>query len=505
MIGLYIRVSTAQQTDNYSIPTQIERGIEFSKKAGDSFKIYQETGSGSSITKRVEINRLLNDIENGLIDKVWVIESSRLTRELSDAIILQKKFEKHKTELYVNNSLTDFSSPERLLQYHITSAVSEYQRTNIIQSSIRGKSKWQNTGNMVVPSLYGWEYEYDKNGNKVWTTVDKEVEVIELCYQLYLKDYAFNRIRTHLYDTGIRNRKGNEMANFTIKKILTQTLYIGKSWTTEGLPIDSKIYKPIIAEDIFHLVQAKINTISKDKSRGHKKWYKAKNEFSGILTCAYCKNTYFYGSNQSKTNFNEYYYHSMPICTDIKKRSFRFHELEKFIHDSILILFSCLDDIDSTMLEEWLYPKKVTSIEESNRLLSDNTIIKEKLRTILKAKDTVIDFGLDGTLNKVDVKTKVDKFNKDYKELSEEEISNNERLRELAFNKEKDYFKMLHDIALEHEDITVDNKRKLYSEVFKEMSIDNEVLKLHCFNDKVFTYALPVSLFKRKSRKLINK
>jgi site-specific DNA recombinase len=136
MIAIYCRISTRQQEDKYSIGTQIERGMEFAK--GKDFKIYQETQSGSSMEGRAEMERMLNDISLNLINKVWVIESSRLTRDLSDAIKIQKIFSSHNVKLYVNGVQTDFTQPEKLLSYHITSAVSEYERAQIVARSVRG-------------------------------------------------------------------------------------------------------------------------------------------------------------------------------------------------------------------------------------------------------------------------------------------------------------------------------------------------------------------------------
>ena len=79
MVGIYGRVSTIKQLDNYSLGIQKKRGIEFAEALNEDYRIYEEAESGSSMIPRAELERLLADIKAGLIDKVWAIEFARVS------------------------------------------------------------------------------------------------------------------------------------------------------------------------------------------------------------------------------------------------------------------------------------------------------------------------------------------------------------------------------------------------------------------------------------------
>jgi site-specific DNA recombinase len=148
MLGVYIRVSTVQQKDNYFVETQRERGVAFTKSIKEEYRLYDEALSGKDL-KRPEFVRLLDDIEKGEIQKVWVVEFSRLTRDMTDALAIREIFVSNYTDVYVNGALMDLSTPEAVLMYNMKSSISEYERTNTI-SRIKRSCSGCNPGRAAV-------------------------------------------------------------------------------------------------------------------------------------------------------------------------------------------------------------------------------------------------------------------------------------------------------------------------------------------------------------------
>lgn len=475
MIGIYVRVSTVSQINQYSIPVQIQRGMSFADT--DDFQIYKETGSGSDIVNRPEINKMIDDIKKGIVNKVWVIDNDRLTRELSDAILLQKVFSSHNVELYINDTYTDFSTPEKILQYHITSAVAQYERSQITERSIRGKTEWQNTGNMVLPKLYGWQYKYAEDGTKKWYTVDSEVETIKLIYKLYLGGKNLNQIRLHLWNNGYRNRKGNEIARFTVKKILTQTLYIGKSWTTDGLEIDSNVYSPIIDETIFYQVQSKID----NRPKGNHRFLPAKHELSGVVKCHYCNKPFYYNGKQNKINLHEYYYHAKPHCGKLSIKSLKRDRVELAIKNYV---FDLLMEKEDDMWD-WLQSYRSKSAIEREGLQALATTLSTKIKDIKKGKGVLLELAVDGTLSKDDIKDKMANFNSDEKKYTNELNYTYTQLKSLSAGTEDEELKLIYKLAIDYEDLSSDQRREFYRKLFKSIEIDNRSLILTMFNGDV--------------------
>jgi DNA invertase Pin-like site-specific DNA recombinase len=52
MLGIYCRVSTVTQKDNYSIVDQHKDGTAFAKKSNVAYREYEDIASGKSITRQ---------------------------------------------------------------------------------------------------------------------------------------------------------------------------------------------------------------------------------------------------------------------------------------------------------------------------------------------------------------------------------------------------------------------------------------------------------------------
>jgi DNA invertase Pin-like site-specific DNA recombinase len=101
ILGIYVRTSIDKE--NTSIEQQKKTGINFSKKNKFEYQIYEDVGkSGFKIEddenpfkNRQGLTKLIEDIENKTIDKVWVFEHSRLSRNEYSSFILNRIFQKY--------------------------------------------------------------------------------------------------------------------------------------------------------------------------------------------------------------------------------------------------------------------------------------------------------------------------------------------------------------------------------------------------------------------------
>ena len=75
IVALYIRVSTLNQVDRYSLNTHVERLKDYCSANGiKEFKIYREAGFSAKDTKRPAFEDLIRDIKEGKISSVFVIK-----------------------------------------------------------------------------------------------------------------------------------------------------------------------------------------------------------------------------------------------------------------------------------------------------------------------------------------------------------------------------------------------------------------------------------------------
>lgn len=482
MIAIYVRVSTEKQKDNYSIPTQIDLGIKFAESQKEKFKIYQEAGSGTSIIKRIELQRMLADISKGKIHKVWVVKSDRLSRKLGDAEKLRDSFNEQGVKLYINGEILDFSKPENLLQYHITSAVSEYERSQIVARSIRGKQAWQNEGKMVVPNLYGYDFKFNSQGKREWFVKEDEAEVIRKIFHYYNhENRSINRIMHQLNENGFRTKTGKYWQTNQIKKILTQSIYIGKSWDVYGKEIDSAIYAPIVDEKTFYTARNKIKHSTGPKYE--QMWKKAKFELSSLMSCKHCGASYFYGKRKLKSGgYREYYQHnarnaSFRSCDQPRKIIYR-QNIESIISD--FIFYELVNDHDN--MAKWLNAYRENIIIGRETAESEINELEGNISTLSEKKGNIIDLVSDGTIPKLDAKMKIGEINIEIKALR---VKLKEYYSILQMHSEianVDLYKAIIDLALKYEKLKPVKRRKLYMKVFKDIIIDNDKIYIQFHN-----------------------
>ena len=130
MIGIYVRVSEKRQAEKYSPEAQRNGGISFAKRVGEEYKIYEEAKTGKTIS-RMELQYLFDDVANKLIDKVWVIDQDRISRDVEDSSVIRKHFLKHKCKLFVDDSEIDLANPSSKFMYQIRAAVGELEASQI--------------------------------------------------------------------------------------------------------------------------------------------------------------------------------------------------------------------------------------------------------------------------------------------------------------------------------------------------------------------------------------
>ena len=111
MLGIYCRTSRENDFEKSTIIQQRVAGINFAEQHKFEYELYEDEGiSGFKISddeqdpfnNRPAFTNLINDIKSGKIDKVWVWEHSRLSRNQYASAFIFNVFEKHKVTLYEN-------------------------------------------------------------------------------------------------------------------------------------------------------------------------------------------------------------------------------------------------------------------------------------------------------------------------------------------------------------------------------------------------------------------
>jgi DNA invertase Pin-like site-specific DNA recombinase len=393
ILGIYVRTSIDK--DNTSIEQQKRMGKTFCQKNKFEYQIYEDVGkSGFKIEDeenpfktRPGLIKLIEDIEKKIVDKIWVFEHSRLSRNQYASFILNRTFEKHSITIYENDKKFDMNNPQNQMIQGILTQISQYERHLITTRSTRGVRDTINRGIRGFNELYGYKKGGIKDdGYMRWIPVKPEIENIRYAFQEYLKGKPVNQIVIELFKKKIneKNRSGY------VKKwgrLLRQFAYTGYSLNTDGLELYNKYMKFEIdgikeLKDKKYYVKSlsypeKIVSIENwikvvEKLHSNKEVYKNKmrrsdtEAMTGIIQCPYCELRYYYALDK---NIAYYRHHAKKLCGQ-RPKSFSVESMNSLIEVFYFYFYLVYDDTK-------------TLIEESQKILKLNLLeIKERIKEI---------------------------------------------------------------------------------------------------------------------------
>ena len=299
---IYTRVSTAAQTEGYSLEAQQERLREYAdyknlEIAGE----YCDAGkSGKSIVGRPAFLQMLDDIssEKDNISFVLVFKLSRFGRNAADILKSLQLLEDYEVDLICVEDAIDSSTPGGKLTLTILSAVAEIERENINVQFMAGKmQKILNGGWPGGPAPYGY-----RSVNKELVVEPEEAEIVKLIFDRYIQDDGtLNGVAIWLNNNGYSRISKGEVKPFTydfIVNVLDNPTYHGKinyfrRTNIKGIRKNPKdavevdgIHEAIIDEDLWQQAREK-----REASSGRQEKVDEPDRvslLSGLIKCPAC-------------------------------------------------------------------------------------------------------------------------------------------------------------------------------------------------------------------------
>ncbi len=334
----YTRVSTAMQTDGYSLDAQKAR-----MKAFADFNDYEIVGtyedagkSGKSIEGRLEFNRMMEDIKSGKdgVSFVLVFKLSRFGRNAADVLSTLQVMQDFGVNLICVEDGIDSSKDAGKLMISVLSAVAEIERENIRVQTMEGRiqkareGKW-NGG--FAP------YGYQLIDSKLQIN-EEEAEAIRVIFDQYVHtDIGANGVAKYLENHGIhkiqrQNGKNPLFDAHLVRLILKNPVYCGKiaygrrktekvhGTRNEYHLVEQDNYilvdgqhDAIIAEDVWQAAQVKLIAQAKKYEHVNRGKDTKTHLLSGIVKCPVC-GAGMYGNKSIKrkkdgTKYKDFYYY----------------------------------------------------------------------------------------------------------------------------------------------------------------------------------------------------
>lgn len=244
-VTFYARVSTDKDVQLNSLDNQVMyfRNLITENKNWTYVDGYVDEGiSGTSVNKREDFLRMIDDSKKGIFDLVLTKEISRFSRSTLDSI-------KYTQELLENNVGVLFKSdnintiiPDSELRLTIMASIAQEEVRKLSErvkfGMKRSIEKGKVLGNNVITG-------YKKEKGKL-VIIEEEAEMIKIIFEMYATgEHGLGYISDYLYAKGFKTRKGGYIHTTTLRRIITNPKYKGFYCTNTVKHLDYRTHKQI--------------------------------------------------------------------------------------------------------------------------------------------------------------------------------------------------------------------------------------------------------------------
>ncbi len=255
----YIRESTVGQDAGYS-PEHQENSINQYAKSNNIqlVGIYKDLESGTSVKKRDDFQKMIDDALQHKFEVILVFHTSRFARNIKEARDY-KQLLRQKLNIDVisvtQNFGDDWRNPSAFLTEGVNELFDEHYSRQLsfwLRHSLSEKRRQGfQTGN---PPL-GY---YKKAGDtKNWYIDPKESKIVREAFELYATGkYSYADVTVQLNSKGYKTKLGNDFTYSSIKDIISNRVYLGFIPSgRKNFPEILGNHKPLIEEGLFDKCQ----------------------------------------------------------------------------------------------------------------------------------------------------------------------------------------------------------------------------------------------------------
>ena len=493
MIAIYTRVSTEEQAvKGSSIESQIEACIN---KAGTTDVLrYIDDGYSGELLERPGLNKLREDVEKGLIDKVICYDPDRLSRKLMNQLLIDDEFRKKGVELvFVNGEYAN--TPEGQLFFSMRGAIAEFEKAKIKERTMGGRRQKAKKGIIIKNSgLYGYTYNKEK---RTYEINEDEAKIVRMIFDYYTEQrfHGINSLAKHLTKIGVPTKNGaKEWHRQVVRQILMNESYTGRyyqnKWDTEGAYVRKQAGKvggmklrekdewietkipAIISEEQF----ARAQELLKYARRRTESYGRHQYLLSGLVRCGRCGAT-MNGKKTVRRGKAKYDYVCRKNYAGAKNkgcgRQMSEQKLDHIVWNQVLEWLNDPEELSKYKPSD----NKQYIYEEIKQIETEIEKTRKGRKRLLKLASLDEDLELEEIkeqLRELQEKEKIltERYNELQKELNEEQKSDNEMLLKEAL----EYFLKNKD------DITFDKKQYIIRKLIKEIVVvDAETFYIYTY------------------------
>ena len=499
-VTFYARVSTDRYEQLNSLENQVTYFSNFIKEQENWTFVdgYVDEGiSGTSVKKREDFLRMVDDAKKKKFDLILTKEISRFSRNTLDSIKYTQELLSNGVGVHFLSDNINTFQPDSELRLTIMSSIAQEEIRKLSERVRFGYKRSVEKG--IVPgsnNIYG----YTKNKGKL--VIDEEqAKFIRLIFETYVSEnIGVHRLGFKLFDEyGVTNYSGKPIAGTVIKNIIRNPKYKGYFCAHKETTVDYHdrkrkrfkrdewiVYKdnetcpPIVSEELWNKANEILDARSKKHDQINKNNKYNKFPFSGLMHCYFDGATFVRGTYQigkgdrsRRRKFwacSNYRIHGKKKTEGCNSPVLYYEELVEVCKKILNMILVCQDDLISEINDmisdirtKKDYKKEIKLIDE--KLFKTNN---EKKELIMMRMRKEIDLKEYNSL-KDDLDDKINSLEENKRKLIEEE--QNEQSSEKNY---EDFKKKINDMVLNDDEKILEIAQLFFEDIRVESIKDDE-------------------------------
>ena len=478
-VCFYARVSTDKDEQLHSLSAQVSFFNDYISKVPNWYFIgsYIDEGiSGTSVKKREEFLRMIEDAKKHKFDLILTKEISRFSRSTLDSIKYTQELLQDGVGVYFLNDNINTILPDSELRLTMMSSIAQDEVRRLSERVSFGMRRSIDSGVVLgCSNIYG----YVKDKGKL-VIDEKQAEMIKIIYDRYANTTdGLSKVSKYLYSLGYKSKTGKRLDTTILTRIIENPKYKGYycGHKTKVLDYRTKqkkklsesdwiIYKdtenvpPIVSEELWERANKKLKERQDSFTNRavNKKVFQNRYTYSGKIYCG-CHNLTYHRSSAGKRKNNPvwecqvYRKESLKGCSN--PRVFE-SELDIVFKDILGKLFKRRKHIFDEILNE------CKNYLETNNNESEIKNIKSKILMFNNKKNKLLELVMEEYLSKEDYKKQIDLINEEITTYQAKlnGLQNNKQDKNYIENKINELKEMLDNCLTDDE---------CFSDVFNEL------------------------------------
>jgi site-specific DNA recombinase len=232
MVGavIYVRVSTKEQTENLSLPTQLRACEEYCRRQGyEILERFHEEGESAKTTDRSQLQALLKycRTHKGEVHFVVVYNLTRFAREKYDHFALRAHLKSLGISLRSATEPIDDTSTGKLME-GVLAAFAQFDNDVRSDRTRAGMKAALELGRWTFPAPLGYLNAPKWSNTSLVHGPERGPLVRQAFEDLATGQYSKQEVIARATEAGLRSRKGLKLSPQSFGQMMRNPIYVGK-------------------------------------------------------------------------------------------------------------------------------------------------------------------------------------------------------------------------------------------------------------------------------------